>query len=400
MKKREVNVKTIIIILLLIVLVSYITYLCVKSFMNKKTSEYTLLEGNVITKKGNYRLEGDYSCISIETDDKVFLQLSDVNIECNNGSAINSEGELNIGVISNNVNIKSNTGDKNIPAISSKESIMIYGPGKLEINSDGDGIKSEKDISASNINLGITSNKSKGIKANNITLSFVIGAIKADNDAINSNGILSLGSNTLLIESGDDAIHADDKLSIARNQITIVKCVEGIEGKNIDIKESQIDITTTNDGINSVGDEKHGLTSTLNINSTSLKIISDLDGIDCNGDVNINNSEVYIESKSMGKDTALDHNGYLDIKGGSVIALSNSEGKDIGERNSNNPSVYTKVEKMSGEVSIGKVSFKPIGEFYTYIFISDEKLTKTDSLLKYGDKEKKVSLTTGKIDLQ
>lgn len=397
MKNREVNVKSIVIVLLLIGVVSIV---CFQLFTKKSTIEYTLLEGNIITKKGYYRLEGDYSCISIETNDKVFLRLSDVNIKCNNGPAIKSEGELNIAVLSNNIKIESITGDKNIPAISSKENILIYGPGKIEINSDGDGINLAKDIDANNINLNIASNKGKGIKANNIALSFVIGAISADDDAINSNGELSLGSNTLLIESGDDAIHADDNLSITRNQITITNCIEGIEGKNVDIKESQIDITTKNDGINSVGDEKHGLTSTLTINSTSLKIISDLDGIDCNGDVNINNSEVYIESKSMGKDTALDHNGYLDIKGGSVIALSNSEGKDIGERNSNNPSVYTKVEKISGEVSIGKVSFKPIGEFYTYIFISDEKLTKTDSLLKYGDKEKKVSLTTGKIDLQ
>lgn len=96
-----------------------------------------------------------------------------------------------------------------------------------------------------------SSDSYKGIKsAAGLTINGGTFKIDAADDGIHSNGDITVNGGTYEIESGDDAVHADGNLVVNDGNITVKKCFEGLEGLSVTVKTGQIDITSSDDGLN------------------------------------------------------------------------------------------------------------------------------------------------------
>ena len=104
----------------------------------------TELSSTTITSGGSYDLTGSYSCIVVNTNASVQLNLTDANISCDNGPAIYVENADNVSIVLNGTNKISSTTTKDLDgAIYSKDDLIFSGTGSLEITSNYDGIVSK-----------------------------------------------------------------------------------------------------------------------------------------------------------------------------------------------------------------------------------------------------------------
>lgn len=122
-------------------------------------------------------------------------------------------------------------------------------------------------------------------------------------------------------------------LRIAGGGITVNSCSEGIESPEILIEDGDITVTSTDDGINACGTETaDGSLPGVTINGGTVTLLNpsgrDADGIDSNGNIDINGGLVYISLVGDGSNCALDYgsenSGVCRINGGTVVACGGS----------------------------------------------------------------------------
>ena len=77
--------------------------------------------------------------------------------------------------------------------------------------------------------------------------------IDAADDAIHSNGNITINNGTFTLATGDDGMHADATLTVNGGDITIPTSYEGLESAVITINAGDIDVTSSDDGINVAG---------------------------------------------------------------------------------------------------------------------------------------------------
>lgn len=140
----------------------------------------------------------------------------------------------------------------------------------------------------------------------------------------------------MVLDAGDDAVHADGGVSISDGTILINSCYEGIEALTIDVSGGEITIYPTDDGFNANG----GTGDTwIHISGGTITIINengnDADGLDSNGDICISGGTVRISLINNGTNSAIDaateNGGSAQITGGTMIACgsySMAEGFD------------------------------------------------------------------------
>lgn len=147
-------------------------------------------------------------------------------------------------------------------------------------------------------------------------------------DALHSNGNVSVLGGIFNISTGDDGIHGDENVSVSGGEINIITSYEGIEGKTVSVSGGNIKIKSSDDGINaSDGSDGFKVASSCKISISGGKIFIDAngDGIDSNGSIDISGGEIYVEGTLSGGDSALDYDGTAIITGGTVIALGSRE---------------------------------------------------------------------------
>ncbi len=226
----------------------------------------------------------------------------------------------------------------------------------LTINSASDGIQADTFVYIKNSNINITTNggapttitetssdngEGKGIKAGTIDwgsndteieeadyLIYIESGnftINANDDAIHSNGELTIMGGTFSITTGDDGIHANELVNIEGGEITIPKCYEGIEGAKVEIYGGTISVTSTDDGLNAAD----GTTTQVNVANNNCHLIiaggtinvnASGDGIDSNGSMLINGGTVFVSGSTSGADAAMDADGSIIVNGGTLFA--------------------------------------------------------------------------------
>lgn len=177
----------------------------------------------------------------------------------------------------------------------------------------------------------------KGIKAGSeLMLSQGTFVIDSADDALHTNGNLSIYGGTFLMSTGDDGIHADNAVLISDGSIDITQSYEGIEGLTIDITGGTITLVSSDDGLNAAGgNDSSGFGRGRDMFSTTegayihiaggiLSIDASGDGIDSNGDLLMSGGEVYVSGPSGSGNGALDYNGSGTITGGIIIAAGAS----------------------------------------------------------------------------
>ncbi len=151
------------------------------------------------------------------------------------------------------------------------------------------------------------------------------GETLENNETSTGNVILSGGSMTLY--SKDDAIHADGTLTVKDSaKIDITNSYEGLEGEFINIMGGDIDIVSSDDGVNATTTSGTGIT----FEGGDVFVYAGGDGLDSNSKTSyqgilFNGGEIKIVSTSGGDSSIDTENGYT-YQAGKVLALCPSNG--------------------------------------------------------------------------
>lgn len=185
----------------------------------------------------------------------------------------------------------------------------------------------------------------KGLKATgNLVISGGNYIIDSADDAIHSNTSLSITGGTFQLKTGDDGIHADETVSISGGTIQITESYEGVEGKDVLISGGDLDIVSTDDGINAADGSASGWMGGMNgmggmggmrpgnsqfdsmdgDNTTNNNVPSggENNSGSSNPSIVISGGDLYINASGDG----IDSNGTLVISGGHTVIVGPTQG--------------------------------------------------------------------------
>lgn len=214
--------------------------------------------------------------------------------------------------------------DNNVDAvIFSKDDITLNGSGSLRIYSDhAHGIVGKDDITITEGTYDINTPDTAIRAKNNISVengTFQITAdsdgFHAENDKDDSLGNIYISGGNFSINVGDDGIHANTLLQIDDGTFDIT-AAEGLEATYVMINNGDISIEASDDGINA-GQKSSQYMPKIEINDGNIVVVmgpGDTDGIDANGDIEINGGTVDVTGGST-----FDYDGKGIINGGIVI---------------------------------------------------------------------------------
>lgn len=327
-------------------------------------------------------------------DDLTLGGTGSLNIVCENGNGIVSKDDLVItggkyvidaashglegkdSVRISDGNFTINAGKDGIHSENDDASLgyVYIENGDFVIDCDGDGISSSLEIKINGGSFDITSGDRSSVKQNDYSFGGMFGgmwgpsssqtadsismkALKAEenltvnggifkldsaDDALHSNGSVTVNDGTFTILTGDDGVHADLSVVINGGKISVDESYEGIEGETIDINGGEIDIVSSDDGLNAAGGTDSSGTggffgkggrpdafggssdACIRISGGIIRIDSDGDGVDSNGRIEVSGGETYVNGPENSGNGAIDYELEATISGGIFIAAGAS----------------------------------------------------------------------------
>lgn len=294
-------------------------------------SQNTLINGGEFIQSDDNTVDG----VIYSQDDLTLNGKGTLSIESPIGHGIVSKDDLVIG--SGNYNIQAKK-----DAINGKDSVRIA-QGTFKLVAETDGIQSKNNDDAS-----------KGY----IYIADGIFEIQSGTDGLDAGYGILITDGKFKITAEDDGIHSDGQLKISDGEIDINKSYEGLEGQNIIIDQGQITLFATDDGINATsGTENSGQNEFaadenvwIQINGGTIKVNSEGDGIDSNGNLYVTGGEIYVSGPTNNGNGALDYNGKATITGGMVIATGASGmAQNFGEESTQGTILYN-IDSMTHEM--------------------------------------------------
>ena len=231
------------------------------------------------------------------------------------------------------------------------------------------------------------SNHGKGIKSDNsIYLQGGYTTIKAANDGVHANygttlengstgvGDIEISGGTLTITADDDGIHADRYLKISGGTSN-VNGYEGLEGNQILISGGSTYVVGSDDAVNATS----GSLSSILYKQTGGYLFAevssngDVDGIDSNGSYTLEDGVCVVAGPAMGMASALDTDGAVTVKGGTLAIIGGSEKtpsysgvtRSSKSASYNAGSTYT-ITFANGSVTTGSFAYSHSGITYGY----------------------------------
>lgn len=330
---------------------------------------------------------------------KVFIRLNGVTITCSDDAAIRvdqadkvfltlAEGTEN-AVTSGETYSEAALADKTDGAIFSHDDLTINGSGALTVTAA--------------YQHGIAANDSLRITGGKIT-------VTAPADTVHVNDSLHITGAAITLSAGDDAIHSGTSVAILGGSLTVNTCCEGIEAPEILIEDGTITVTSTDDGINACGTEtSDGSLPSVTISGGTVTLLNpsgrDADGIDSNGNIDINGGLVYISLVGDGGNCALDYGsengGACRINGGTVVACGGSTMLETMSENSAQPSIlYAGTTQAAGtEITLQDSSGETLltyaapNSFSAVLVSCPEMATGSTYTLTLGDTAQEIPLT-------
>lgn len=196
-----------------------------------------------------------------------------------------------------------------------------FGPGQ-EGNTDkaeesAKGIKADNEIHIDGGSIAITA-YDDGLHTNCPTEKF-------ENDTY-STGNLYITAGELNISASDDGIHADCDLYISGGTILVSEAYEGIEGNTINISGGDVTVFASDDGVNAASGKKSpAITVSGGRLDETVSPNGDTDGIDSNGTYTQTGGIVIARGPNSMMAAALDTDGAVTLKGGTLILLGSIE---------------------------------------------------------------------------
>lgn len=230
----------------------------------------TLSDNDIIIENGGqYDVTGSLSegrIIINAKDEEVYLRLNGASISCSTSSAIfgykatklyivlaeGTENTLEDGkTYSFNDDFSVEEELEPNACIYAKMDIQLCGSGKLNVTGNYEqGITGKDSLEIANANIDVVS-VGKGILGKDM-LATDYATITADttDDSLHSNGNIYLTGGTYTLSAGDDGIHADAALIADGTVINVLESEEGLEGWQVTLLNSDLDITANDDAIN------------------------------------------------------------------------------------------------------------------------------------------------------
>ena len=317
-----------------------------------------------ITAPNNYVLTGKLEgqiVIDTASEGKVKLILNGVDIVNNGDACIYVKNADKVIVSSNEGSINNLTSkgefiqsdENNVDAvIFSQDDLNLNGDGVINIVSEeGHGVVSKDELKIKDGEVNIISDK-KGMSGKDaLTIEGGVISIESRTHAIASEGDIEISGGEITISSDEkDGIHTDGNVVISDGKIDILKSSEGIEGLTVTISGGEINLKSSDDGINSSNsnsseadnmqmDNRGGGRgmgeigqnpfiaddgADITISGGVIYVNADGDGIDSNGTFNMTGGELYVTGPVTSADGALDYATEAIISGGKVVATGAS----------------------------------------------------------------------------
>ena len=330
---------------------------------------------------------------------KVFLRLNGVTITCSDDAAIrvNQADKVFLTLAEGTENTVTSGETYSEAALADKTDGAIFAHDDLTINGSGA--------------LTVTAAYKHGIAASD-SLRIIGGKITvtAPADTIHVNDSLHITGAAITLSAGDDAIHSDTSVAILGGSITVNTCCEGIEAPEILVEDGAVTVTSTDDGINACGTEtSDGSLPGVTINGGTVTLLNpsgrDADGIDSNGNIDINGGLVYISLVGDGGNCALDYGsengGACRINGGTVVACGGSTMLEAMSENSAQPSLlYAGTTQAAGtEITLQNaggetlLTYAAPNSFSAVLVSCPEMATGSTYTLTLGDTVQEIPLT-------
>lgn len=300
----------------------------------------------------------------------------------------------------------------------------------INIETKRDGIQAETIVNISNSNINIETSgqisntiddiSSKGIKTGTeLVIESGIYNINSIDDSLHSNGSLIIKDGTFKLSSSDDAIHADTSIIINGGTIDITNSYEGIESSYIEINDGDINIISSDDGINIAGGNdssafgnRPGQNSFNQVGETNQKLVindgniyveAEGDGLDANGSIYINNGKIIIAGPNSGGNSSFDYDNECVISGGTVIAYGSKEMWQNPSNSSTQYGITFNVEASEGDEilvtddSNNKLVNFTIENLCDVVFVSSSELKKGETYMLSVNGEENNSVTVTNI---
>lgn len=190
----------------------------------------------------------------------------------------------------------------------------------------------------------------KGIKADaNVQILGGTFVINTTDDGIKADNKIQIYNGNFTINTSDDGISAEKFLQIGGSEITsrtegfiinIESSYEGIESEVLEFYDGLVQLTSTDDGINSSTEDDTVTKNDMYIHfggDTFVIVNSTGDGIDSNGSISMYSGTVYVFGPTNSANGALDYETDFFLSGGTLIAVGASGMAQVPD----NPSIYT-----------------------------------------------------------
>lgn len=196
-----------------------------------------------------------------------------------------------------------------------------------------------------------SSSSMKGIKSDgDMLISGGNFTIDSADDSVHSNSSVTVNGGSFEIASGDDAFHGEDTLTVSGGTICVTECYEGLEALHVNVRDGEITLVSTDDGLNAAGgtdssgttggrdgmfgaggmggdpggEMASGSSGSIEISGGTLYINASGDGIDANGSLIISGGYTVVEGPTEGDTATLDYDTTAVITGGTFIGTGAS----------------------------------------------------------------------------